>query len=148
MKNNMTIKMISRFSQVLLIMVFAVGVLNIQFLELAPVQAEEIPKEIPGVMPGASAACGEDEFRACMEGKTSELNACGAACPLVKKPCPPGDPPGATCYGYDMSCLNACSSAAEQTCRTKTTCPPDVPKSSSPPPQTMIGLPSSQEIME
>ena len=131
MKNNMTIKMISRFSQVLLIMVFAVGVLNIQFLEPTPTQAEEIPKEIPGVMPGgAGAACGEDEFRACMEGKTSEVTVCGAACPLVEKPCQPGDPPGATCYGYDMSCLNACSSAAEQICRTKTTCPPETPKSS------------------
>jgi len=137
MKNNMTIKMISRFSQVLLIMVFAVGVLNIQFLELAPVQAEEIPKEIPSVMPGASAACGEDEFRACMEGKASGIMACGRACPFGEKPCLPGDPPGATCYGYDESCLNACPSTAIQECRTKTTCPSVSPKSSSPPSPTV-----------
>ncbi|OHB21783.1 MAG: hypothetical protein A2939_01640 [Parcubacteria group bacterium RIFCSPLOWO2_01_FULL_48_18] len=137
------------FFSALLVAAFAVGVMEIQFLESALAQAEEIPKEIPGVMPGgASAACGEDEFRACMEGKTSEVNACGRGCPQGVKPCLPGDPPGATCYGYDVGCLNACSSAAEQTCRIKTTCPPDVPKSSSPPPQTMIGLPSSQEIME
>ncbi|OGK53050.1 hypothetical protein A2970_00085 [Candidatus Roizmanbacteria bacterium RIFCSPLOWO2_01_FULL_44_13] len=76
-------------------------------------------------LPGAAAqsACGEDAFRTCMEGKTSEVNACGQRCPQKEKPCLPGDPPGATCYGYDESCLNACSSAAEQECRTKTTCP-------------------------
>src|SRR3989338_7683742 len=123
MKINMPIKIISRFSQVLLIMVFAVGVLNIQFLESVIAQAEEIPKEIPSVMPCASAACGEDEFRACMEGKASEIMACGRACPFGEKPCLPGDPPGATCYGYDESCLNACPSTAIQECRTKTTCP-------------------------
>src|SRR3989338_8980929 len=141
MKNNMTIKMISRFSQVLLIMVFAVGVLNIQFLEPPPTQAEEIPKEIPGVMPGGASErtaeeCGEDEFRACMEAKTSEIMACGRACPFGEMPCLPGDPQGATCYGYDESCLNACPSTAIQECRTKTTCPPDAPKSSSPPATT------------
>jgi len=125
------IKIISLFFGALLVAAFAVGVLNNQFLELAPVQAEEILGVMPG---GASAACGEDEFRACMEGKTSELNACSAACPVVEKPCQPGDPPGATCYGSDMNCVNACSSAAQQECRTKTTCPPDASKSSSPPP--------------
>jgi len=125
--------MISRFFPVLLVMAFAMVVLNIQFLEPVPAQAEEIPGVMPG---GASAACGEDEFRVCMEGKTAEVNACGAACPQKEKPCLPGDPPGATCYGYDMSCLNACSSAAEQTCRTKTSCPSDAPKSSLPPPST------------
>src|SRR3989344_5381046 len=147
MKNNMTIKMISRFSQVLLIMVFAVGVLNIQFLEPTPTQAEEIPKEITGVMPGgASAACGEDAFRTCMEGKTSEVNACGQKCPQKVKPCLPGDPPGATCYGYDEICLNACSSAAEQACRTTTTCPPATPEPSSPSPTPPVTTPPKPPV--
>src|SRR3989338_1811862 len=146
MKNNMTIKMISRFSQVLLIMVFAVGVLNIQFLEPPPTQAEEIPKEIPGVMPGGASErtaeeCGEDEFRACMEGKTSEIMACGRACPFGEMPCLPGDPPGATCYGYDESCLNACPSTAIQECRTKTTCPPAAPQPSAPTPAPQQAIP-------
>ena len=113
-------KMISRFFHVLLIAAFAVGVLNLQFLESAIAQTEP--------------ACGEDAFRACMEGTTSEVIACGRAGPFGKKPCLPGDPPGATCYGYDESCLNACSSAAQQECRTKTICPPSAPKPSTPPP--------------
>src|SRR3989338_5202136 len=108
MRNNVPIKIISLFFGALLVAAFAVGVLNNQFLELAPVQAEEIL----GVMPGGASA----------------------ACPVVEKPCQPGDPPGATCYGSDMNCVNACSSAAQQECRTKTTCPPDASKSSSPPP--------------
>src|SRR3989344_8212520 len=93
---------------------------------------------LPGVT--AQSACGEDAFRACMEGETSEVNACGQRCPQKEKPCLPGDPPGATCYGYDESCLNACSSAAEQECRTKTTCPPD----NSPP--TITSSPSPTPI--
>ncbi|MBI2034577.1 MAG: FecR domain-containing protein, partial [Candidatus Levybacteria bacterium] len=86
---------------------------------------------LPGV--AAQSACGEDAYRACLEEKTSEVNACGQRCPQKEKPCLPGDPPGATCYGYDESCLNACSSAAEQECRNKTTCPPDTSILSPPP---------------
>ena len=115
----MPMKIISRLFPALLIAAFAVGVLKIQFLGPAFVQSAE--------------TCGEEAFNACMEGKTSEVTACGRKCPQKEKPCQPGDPPGATCYGYDESCLNACSSAAEQECRTKTVCPPDATKPPPPP---------------
>src|SRR3989344_9514006 len=118
----MPIKMTSLFFSVLCIVAFVVGVLKIQLLE--PVTAQ------------TAATCGEEAFNACMEGKTSEIMACGRACPFGEMPCLPGDPPGAACYGYDESALNACPSTAIQECRTKTTCPPDAPKSSPPPATT------------